>query len=97
MEALIALLGILALVAGLVLYSSLSWGYVCFKFWYWFVLPVFTELPHVTFWQAVGLMFFISLFRNPGGKKSDSDKSDINWGLIIASPWLTLIVAWFFK
>lgn len=96
-EALITLIGALGLLTGIILYSTLSWGYVCFKFWYWFILPVFTELPHCTFWQCVGLMFFISLFRNQGAKKSDSNKQDINWGLLIISPWLTLLVAYLFS
>lgn len=86
-------------IGSMVLYSSLSWGYVCLKFWYWFILPVFTTLPHIEFWQAVGLMFFIGLFGAhsiSGIKKEYKDQTVIISGFII-TPWLTLLVGYFFK
>jgi hypothetical protein len=63
MEALIGFLGTLAVLGIFIIYNSFSWGFVLYKFYYWFLLPVFTSLPLIDFYQAVGLMLFISLFK----------------------------------
>lgn len=90
MEALLVLLGGLALVAVTSLYFTLSWAYVCFKFWYWFILPVFTDLPHCTFIQCIGLMFFIGLFKQHTMKENKDD--EVNWPGVILLPWISLLI-----
>jgi hypothetical protein len=78
------------------LYGSLSWGLVMYKFWYWFILPVFPSLPQITFVQAVGLMFFIGLFKGVETqvlKKEYKDETTASIAAIVA-PWLTLIVGY---
>lgn len=101
MEALIALFVIGLMIAGMLIYSILSWGWVCFKFWAWFVLPVFGEafpnLPHIGFIEACGLMFFIALFKGGGGnvKKEYKDEKGSILTLTLA-PWLTLLIGWLF-
>ena len=78
------------------LYSSVAWGLVMYKFWYWFLLPVFPSLPQINFAQAVGLMFFLALFKNVESqimKKEYKDETASTWGPLLA-PWLTLLMGW---
>lgn len=84
-------------IAGLaLLYGSVSWGLVMYKFWYWFLLPVFPSLPHVTFVQAVGLMFFVGLFHGINSQVLKKEYKDEGAATLvaIAAPWLTLLVGW---
>jgi len=99
MEAILALLGVLVLVGILISYSAVSWGFVLFKYWSWFVLPVFPELPTINFIQAMGLMLVIGLFRSvsDGNIKDEYKDSNKTWGIAIFSPWLTLAFAWIIK
>jgi hypothetical protein len=94
MEVITLVLIILA-VCGLFIYSVTSWGLVLFKFWGWFVLPIFQSLPELTFAQAVGLMLVISLFK---GVNSDVIKAEYKekWGVWLgfAYPWITLLFGW---
>ena len=93
MEILIAVLGIAFLVIGILIYSSLSWGYVLLQFYTWFVLPVFTTLPTINYWQAVGLMFFVGLFcrySGEGVKREYKDELNNVINMIIL-PWITLL------
>ncbi len=98
MAALIGILGIIALVAIIVLYGAFSWGLVLYKCWYWFILPVFTTLPHITYTQAVGLMLVIGLFdraTSTSNDKKEGDKPKANWGTFFLRPFITLLVAYF--
>lgn len=100
MQILLMILGIIALVGGLIVYSSISWGYVAWKFWYWFLLPVFPNLPHITFWQAVGLFFVTALFKTAVASSSikkeylDETQKYVGIGVGLLSPWITLFFAW---
>lgn len=103
MEIVIAIVGVVALIVGIILYSSLSWGYVAYKMWSWFILPVFTQAPTITFWQAVGIMFFIGLFHNHttadvyiSDKWEYKDKNSAMVNALIA-PWVTILVAYMIK
>lgn len=51
-------------VCGVITYHAFAWGFVFYKFYYWFVLPVFNNLPVINFHQAIGLAFFTTLFKN---------------------------------
>jgi hypothetical protein len=90
----------LILVALAVAYSGLTWGLVCFEYWKWFMLPVFPGLPHISYWQAVGLMFFISLFRNINASTTNTTDDikenivKIIQGLLI--PWVSLLIGYIF-
>jgi len=81
---------IILIVGALLTYSSLMGGLVLYKFWVWFVLPVFTELPEISFGQAVGLMFVISLFKATSGSSKDEDGSSLI--MVLASPPLMLVI-----
>lgn len=90
-------------IAGILIYSTFSWGWVCFKFWSWFIVPIFIsawpEIPVLTFIEACGLMFFIGLFKNHGGNNIKKEYRDegTNWGNLLITPWLVLLVGWLFK
>ena len=90
MTELIGVLVGLGFLAIFILYKSFSWGFVLYKFWYWFLLPVFTELPEINFYEAVGLMLFLSLFKN--NKVTENENEKINWKQVFLLPWLTLLI-----
>lgn len=97
MEAIIALIGGLGLVALLFLYDSFAWGYVFMKTYTWFVLPVFTFLPSVTFHEVIGICIFLTFFKNHNSTEYEGLKKKVNWGTFIAGPWVVLLVAYFIR
>lgn len=99
MEALILFIGILALLAFAFFYGAFAWGWVMYKFWYWFVLPVFTTLPELTIIQCVGLMMFISLFKSyPAQIIKTEYVNEVGSKLLsIIAPPLILLVGWLVK
>lgn len=87
---LMALLGVLALLVGLIFYNCMSWGYICLKFWGWFMIPIFPHLPQITYWQAVGLMLFINLFHNHSTEGIKDEFKTEAWSRTLSSimmPW----------
>lgn len=44
------------------LYGLFVGGLVVLKFYEWFAEPVFLTLPHITYFQAIGLSSFLYLF-----------------------------------
>lgn len=101
MESLLLVFGAIALLALAVIYESFSYGFLLYKFWYWFVLPPFHELPHLTFFHCVGLFFVIGLFKSRDTSDKEINGSKIKVkpdyvGMIIA-PWIILLVGWFVK
>ena len=86
---------ILGLIVVLFLYDTLAWGWVLFKFWGWFVLPVFVTLPALTFVQALGLMFVIGLFKNHNTQfiKKQYTMDNMGWFTWVM-PWATLVFGW---
>lgn len=98
MEALLAICVILGLIAIMLAYSAFAWGCVTFQFYYWFVLPVFTNLPMITLGQAIGLSLFISLFKNHGSSNPVDEKFEWSKTLLaLLTPWLVLIIGYFIK
>lgn len=86
---------VIVIILVLFLYDTLAWGLILFKFWGWFVLPVFVTLPTLTFVQAIGLIFVINLFKNHKAqiiKKQYEDKRVSNHYLYM--PWITLGFGW---
>ncbi len=93
-------MGVVGLLILGTLYSSLSWGLLCWKFWYWFLLPVFTTLPNIMYLEAVGLMMFISLFKNHNAQPVIKDelakiKNNVAMVTNFVIPWLMLFMGWF--
>lgn len=101
MEAFLLILGGIAAFAGILIYSSFAWGFVCMKFYYWFILPVFTDLPRIDFYQAVGLFIFFGLFRITTHQKKYIDGKEItektDWIMGVVAPWVVLGAAYFIK
>jgi len=98
METIIAAIIFIVFIGIMFVYDALSWGLVMYKFWGWFVLPVFTTLPVLTFVQALGLMFVIGLFKNhiTGDNIKDEYKRN-KWEsalILLIFPWITLIFGW---
>jgi hypothetical protein len=87
------------LVAFVFAYGTFAWGLIFWKFWYWFFLPVFPSFPHITFLQAVGLMFVVDLFKNQTQvsikKEYKDEKSTTIMGVF--NPWIILFIGWLFK
>ena len=81
--------------------STVGWGLCTFKFWYWFILPVFSAAPLITFSQAIGLSLFSMLFNktiSPDLKPElyDSDKNTRLFISVIA-PYYILGITWLIK
>jgi hypothetical protein len=88
------ILGVSAIIGLLVAYSAMSWGYVLYKFWGWFLLPVFPNLPHINFLLAIGLMMFIDLFKNHSNLVIKKEYREVNTEMIghAIAPWIILLV-----
>lgn len=97
---LLGILAVLLVLAATIIYTSFSWGFVMFKFWYWFLLPVFTTLPKIDYWQAIGLILFLMLFKTIQTKRAvkdeylDDDKTSPYVSSILI-PWITLGIGFF--
>jgi hypothetical protein len=99
-EAIGKLVAVLLGVGLLVIYTSLSWGYVTFTLYTWYVLPVFPDFPPLGVMSFVGLHLFINSFIRSGGVATIKDeyKDKINqWTMPIMAPWVTLLFAWVIK
>jgi hypothetical protein len=96
----IPFLFVLLVAVGLVLYSAASWGFVLYKFYYWFVYSVFTglPLPLITISQAIGLYLMLTLFKSIPTRelKEDNYKNGVGKDLLITLlyPWMVLLIGW---
>lgn len=79
-----------------IVYGALTWGLVVSKFWVWFLLPVFPDLPAITFVQAIGLSLFIGLFHTVNTQVVQKEYKDETQGtiLVVIAPWVTLGFGW---
>jgi len=99
METLLLFLGLIVIFVISFFYGVLSWGLVVWKYWYWFLIPVFPALPALTFLQAIGIMCFISLFKTHPSQVLKDEYTDKLKGLILSiiAPWFTLLIGWIIK
>ena len=99
MEALIALIGIVVVMGLVILYDTFSYGFLLYKYWGWFILTAFPTVPHITFYQCVGIYLVINLFKNHDiSDKSINGtkiKTEANWGVVILIPWFSLLIGYF--
>lgn len=97
MEILLAIIGIVGIVLLAVLYSAFSYGVLTYQFYAWFILPVFPGLPHISFLQAIGIAFFIGLFKGHTVSEYNNNgvtyKAKFGWGDFL-SPWIVLLVGY---
>jgi hypothetical protein len=91
---------ILLVTVGLILYSAAAWGFVFYKFYYWFVLSVFTglPLPYINLSQAIGLYLMVSLIKNlPARELKEENYANSaikDLGVSIVLPWVVLLIGW---
>jgi len=93
------IINILAIIFIPVIYKIFSWGLVCFKFWGWFITPIFHDLPNINFLQAAGIIFFIDLFKqnyNSDFSKKLNDEDNFETIISFLYPWIILFWGWIF-
>lgn len=99
MPQLLLALGAVALIAIAILYESFSFGFLLYKFWYWFIIPSFPQVPHITFYHAVGLVLVIGLFKTHDYSTREINGNEIkvkpDYIQLLIAPWVILIVGWF--
>lgn len=80
-------------------YSIFTKGIITMLFWQWFLVPVFPEIPLITFLQAIGLTFFFVILRAGGRdlKKKYYDESEEQTIKSFLNPVLLLGIGYFFK
>lgn len=80
----------------------LSYGYVGYKLWNWFVLPIISNHGVITVPLAIGLFLLIRLFTSKFDiEKFIDSKSEEQIGLMTisayAAPWLSLFIGYLVK
>ena len=45
-------------------YHAFAWGFILYKYYHWFAMPISPNIPNISFYQAIGLSLIISLFKN---------------------------------
>lgn len=98
MQALLTLIGAIALIGSMLIYTTASWGWLIYKFWYWFLLPVFPQMPHISFAQALGIMMFLTLFKNHNSEGIKDEYKEDKWqrtSSILLMPWISLLIGYF--
>lgn len=95
MEGLFALI----LVIGIVLYNTVCWGYVGFKFYQWFVFPFFDNLPTFNYVHFIGFVLFVSVMTHKGSTHIKEEYRDTSseWAGLLVSPWVTLFLGFIIK
>jgi hypothetical protein len=99
MKALSLFFGIIVIIAFGFFYGAFAWGWVMYKFWYWFILPVFTTLPELTVIQCVGLMMSINLLKSFPAQIIDNKyvNETASSMLQLMAPALMLLIGWLVK
>ena len=95
MEVLGLTLGVIILVIVIIFYSTLTSSLVLYKFWYWFLLPVFPEMPEITYSAAVGLSLFTVVLKTVyTSDLADEYKDQTVKYHVLIYPWLVLLIGW---
>ncbi len=98
MTEIILLLGYIFGFTLLLLYGSFVKGFIVYKFWYWFLLPAFPTVPHISYIHAVGLSLLLVLFHQVDSTKKSIVGNEIvtkpDYGLGLIYPWLVLLMGW---
>ena len=91
--------GVAAVTALSLCYSALSWGFVTYKFWNWFLPIAFPSvvLPHLLYYQAIALIMFLDLFKTIPTQYIKKEYKDESTAAIISiiAPWVVLGVGYF--
>lgn len=92
MENLGKFFGLLTTMAVLLFAGAFSYGFLLLKSYQWFIMGVF-NVPAITYYQAIGIALFITLFQTRSQGKDDEGESE----RIIKSmvkPWVMLACFW---
>lgn len=68
-------------------------GLVVDRFYYWFALPIFIALPAITYYQAIGLYCFLSLFKTIKYEPEEENSREKLIGSLFLYPIL-LFLGW---
>lgn len=97
---LIAAFGLIGILIFFLFYGTLAYGFVLYKFWYWFILPIFITLPHINYFQSVGIFLFLFAVGHSGGlvynkefKKKYVDE-ELALFIKLSTPWLILLIGY---
>lgn len=90
------LLGLLFLLFIVVIYSAWSWGFIAYKFYGWFILSSFNNLPHFTILQCVGFCLIISCLTRQSKLIVKDEFRDKKTEIVmdIIAPWIYLFLGW---
>ena len=95
----VAIFGIAVVTALALCYSALSWGFVTYKFWGWFLPIAFPTIaiPHLLYYQAIALIMFLDLFKTIPTQYIKKEYKDESTAAIISiiAPWIVLGVGYF--
>jgi hypothetical protein len=99
MEALLAFIGAIGMVAILILYGAFSWGFVTYTFYNWFVLTSFPDLPNFSIVQFIGFSLFLNTLIKHGSVfiKDEYKDKKMEYMTMFLSPWLILLFGWLLK
>ena len=89
-------IGGITLISLFFIYNIFAWGFVFYKFYHWFILPVFTNLPVITFINAVGISIFTTML-NRNNQINQTKTSEIEYSNAftnIALPFAVLGIGW---
>ncbi len=99
MEAIGTLFVTIGIVSLIMLYSSLSWGYVIFTLYNWFILPTFPTLPYISILGFIGIYLFVNSIINVSQTHIKDEYKDktMAYASLFLNPWLTLGFSWLVK
>ena len=82
----VAGIGGVGFILGMIILMGLYIGWVATYLWSWFVLPVFEFMPHLTVFEAWGVVLVVSLFTGGYSKNADTKST----GMMLFGPILLL-------
>jgi hypothetical protein len=95
----VAIFGIAVVTALALCYAALSWGFVAYKFWGWFIPIAFPTIaiPHLLYYQAIALIMFLDLFKTIPTQQIKKEYKDESAAAIVSviAPWIVLGVGYF--
>jgi len=77
-------------------YTAISWGFLMYKLWYWFILPIFPALPQLDYRQCMSLILIVVVLITPS-VGMPKQKEDIGIITVILIPWVFFVFCWLFK
>jgi len=99
MEILLAVLGLIVLFIIVLIYGPLVWGLIAHKLYIWYILPIFPEAPHLTYWNWVAILIFLSALKSHrvNAKEKSEEQKNKETLILVVYPWITLLFSWLFK